>query len=64
MRVVEADVLLGEKEVVGRDLAGDAESIAASLTNGRQSTGGGGVGYMKMSAGLAQFGDEADVALN
>ncbi len=62
--VVEADVLFGEQEVMRRDFAGDAQSVAARLAHGGHSRGGGGVRDVQMRARVAQLGDQADVALD
>ena len=62
--VVEADVLVGEQEVVRRHLAGDAQAVAAGLAHGGQRRGGRGVGHVQVDAGVAQLGDQADVALD
>ena len=62
--VVEADVLFGQQKVVRRDLAGDAQAVAARLAH----RGNGGrcrsMRDVQMRAGVAQLGDEADVALH
>ena len=57
-------MLVGEQEVMGRDLAGDAEAVAAGLADGGDGGGGGGVRDVEMGAGVAELGDEADVALD
>ena len=47
-----------------RDLAGDAQAVAAGLADGGHGGGGRGVGHVQVSAGVAQLGDQADVALD
>ena len=64
MGVVEAHVFLSEQKVMRRHLAGNAKPAAPSLANGGQSSGGGGVSNMQMSARLAQFSNQADVTLH
>ena len=51
LRVVEADVLFGEQEMMRRDFAGDAQSVAARLAHGSHGSGRGGVGHVQMHAG-------------
>ena len=62
--VVEADVLFGEQEMMRRDFAGDAQSVAARLANGGDRRGSGRVGHVQVDARVAKFGDKADVALD
>ena len=57
-------MLFGEQEVVRRDLAGDAQSVAPRLADGGHRRGGRGMRDMQMGARIAQFGDEPDVAFN
>ena len=64
VRVVEADVLFGQQEVMRRNLAGDAQPVAPRLPHGGQRRGGGCVRHVQMRMRVAQLRHQANVALD
>ncbi|MGD1064350.1 MAG: hypothetical protein ABR860_13910, partial [Terracidiphilus sp.] len=63
MRVVKADVFLGQQEVMRRHLARDAQPVAPRLPHCRYGRSSGRVRHMQMRMRLAQLGHQANVAL-
>ena len=57
-------MLFGQQKVMRRHLAGHAQPVAPRLAHGGQRGGGGDVRHMQVGARVAQFGDQADIALD
>ncbi len=64
VRVVEAHVLFREEKMVRSHFASDAQAAAPGLAHRSQRRGGGCVRHVQVDAGVAQLGDQPNIALH